>query len=167
VARIALLAATDRVAASVRPEHELALLREQLRIKDARMARLPPQRRPHYPAVDRPEILEIRAARGWSAVQTAERFFVTEATVASWVMRLDEDGPSALVWTTVRRMLMRRLRRVAPAATVRSERRIRSSRPNHIWLVDLTTVPSLSASTTSLAGSWVSGSSGAGPAPWR
>ena len=45
--------------------------------------------------------------------------------------------------TTVRRMLKRRPRRVAPAATARRERCIRSSRPNHIWLVDLTTVPSL------------------------
>ena len=35
LARIALLAATDRVATSVRLEHELALLREELRIKDA------------------------------------------------------------------------------------------------------------------------------------
>jgi len=46
-------------------------------------------------------------------------------------------------------MLKQRPRRVAPAATVRSGRRIRSSRPNHIWLVDLTTVPTL-------AGFWIS-----------
>ena len=103
------------------------------------------------------------------------------------MMRLDEDGPSALVRTpepvnqfpdlvahlvrrlkvhcpamgtariaavlsradlhlgrtTVRRMLKRRPWRVAPAATVRSERRIPSSRPGHIWLLDLTTVPTL------------------------
>ena len=51
--------------------------------------------------------------------------------------------------TTVRRMLKRRPRGVAPVATVRSECRIRSSRPNHIWLVDLTTVPTL-------AGFWIS-----------
>jgi len=37
LARIALLAATDRVAISVRLKHELALLREELRIKDARI----------------------------------------------------------------------------------------------------------------------------------
>jgi transposase InsO family protein len=193
VARIALLAATDRAAASVRREHELALLRQELRIKDARLERVPPHRRPHYPAVERLAILELRAARGWSAAQTAERFFVTEATVASWMARLDEDGPTALVRTpepvnrfpdlvahlvrrlkvlcpamgtariaavlsraglhlgrtTVRRMLKRRPRRVAPAETVRSDRRIRSSRPNHIWLVDLTSVPTL-------AGFWIS-----------
>jgi transposase InsO family protein len=99
LARVALLAATDRVATSVRLEHELALLLEELRIKDARLERVPPHRRPHYPAVERLAILELRAARGWSAAQPAERFFVTEATVASWMMRLDEDGPSALVRT--------------------------------------------------------------------
>jgi putative transposase len=118
---------------------------------------------------------------------------VTEATIADWMTRLDEDGPPALVRTpepvnrfpdlvahlvrrlkvlcpamgtariaavlsraglhlgrtTVRRMLKRRPRRAAPAATVRSEHCIRSSRPNHIWLVDLTTVPTL-------AGFWIS-----------
>jgi hypothetical protein len=181
------LAVTDRVAVSVRLEHESAPLREELRIKDARMERVQPHRRPHYPAVERLAILELRAARRWSGAQTAERFFVTEATVDSRMMRLDEDGPAALVRTcetvnkfpdfvaylvprlkvlcramgtariaavlsraalrlgrtTVRRMLKRRPRRVAPAATVRSTRRIRSSRPNHIWLVDLTTVPTL------------------------
>ena len=75
--RVALLAATDRVATSVRLEHELALLREEVRIKDARLERVPPHRRPHYPAVERLAILELRAARGWSAAQTAARFFVT------------------------------------------------------------------------------------------
>jgi len=187
LARGALLAATDRVTTSVHLEHAVALLREELRIKDARMERVPPRHRPHYPAVERLAILELRAARGWSAAQTAERCFITEATVASWMMRLDEDGRSALVqtpepvnrfpdlvthivWrlkvlcpamgtariaavlsraglhlgrTTVRRMLKRRPRGVAPIATVWNERRIRSSRPNHIWLVDLTTVPTL------------------------
>ena len=77
LARIALITATDRVAASVRLEQEVALLREELRIKDARMERVPPRHRPHYSAVERLAILELRAARGWSAAQTAERFLVT------------------------------------------------------------------------------------------
>jgi len=77
LARVALIATTDRVAASVRLEQEVALLREELRIKDARMERVPPRHRPHYPAVERLAILELRAARGWSAAQTAGRFFVT------------------------------------------------------------------------------------------
>lgn len=43
---------------------EIALLREELRVKDARMARIPAQRRPHYPPAERLAILELRAARG-------------------------------------------------------------------------------------------------------
>ncbi len=35
-------------AAIDRLTHELALLQEELRIKNARMERIPPQRRPHY-----------------------------------------------------------------------------------------------------------------------
>ena len=41
---------------------EIAKLREELRIKDARMARIDPQKRPHYPAVERMVILELKAA---------------------------------------------------------------------------------------------------------
>jgi hypothetical protein len=36
-----------------RAEEEVALLREELRIKDARMAQLPPHRCPYYPPVER------------------------------------------------------------------------------------------------------------------
>ena len=36
-------------------------------------------------------ILELRAARGWSASQTADRFLVTPATISSWMQRLDEE----------------------------------------------------------------------------
>jgi len=43
LARIALLAATARVTDSVRLEHEVALLREELRIKDARLERVSPR----------------------------------------------------------------------------------------------------------------------------
>jgi len=44
---------------------EIVELREEPRIKDARMARIDPQKRPHYPAVERMAILELKAARGW------------------------------------------------------------------------------------------------------
>ena len=44
-------------------------------------------------------ILELRAARGWSAQQTAERFHVTVETIASWMRRLDEGGEAGLVHT--------------------------------------------------------------------
>jgi hypothetical protein len=46
----------------LRPEVEL--LREEQRIKDARMSRLAPQKRPHYLPMERMAILELRAARG-------------------------------------------------------------------------------------------------------
>jgi transposase InsO family protein len=90
-ARIRLKAQLDRA------NQDNALLREQMRIKDARMAAIPPQRRPHYPPPERLAILELKAARGWSLEQTAKAFLVTAATVASWMKRLDEDGPDALV----------------------------------------------------------------------
>ena len=80
-----------------RLRQEVALLREELRVKDSRMARIEPRHRPHYRPVDRMAILELKAARGWSLEQTAKAFLVTAATVASWMKRLDEDGPDALV----------------------------------------------------------------------
>jgi hypothetical protein len=47
-------AATDRLT------NEVALLQEELRIKDARIAKLDPRRRPHYPATERMAILELK-----------------------------------------------------------------------------------------------------------
>jgi hypothetical protein len=61
------------------------------------MNRIPAQRRPHYPSIERMAILEPRAARGRSLSQTARRFLVTPATIASWMQRLDDEGPDALV----------------------------------------------------------------------
>jgi hypothetical protein len=49
-----------------RLRQEIALLREELRIKDARMERVPPLRRPHYPPVERLAIL-------WADHHTGER----------------------------------------------------------------------------------------------
>jgi len=43
IARVRLAADNDRLTT------EVALLREELRIKDARMARIPARHRPHYP----------------------------------------------------------------------------------------------------------------------
>jgi putative transposase len=42
-------------------------------------------------------ILELRAARGWSLKQTADTFLITQATVSSWMRRIDEKGPDALL----------------------------------------------------------------------
>ncbi len=59
-----------RVQAQIdRRDNEIALLQEELRIKDARMERVPAHRRPHYVPLERMAILELRAARGWSARQ--------------------------------------------------------------------------------------------------
>ena len=76
---------------------ELALLREEMRLKDERISRIPAQRRPHYTPIERLAILELRAARGWSQAQTAERLLVTPLTVASWTSRLDEGSPRCCV----------------------------------------------------------------------
>src|SRR5207247_3390008 len=44
-----------------RLRNEILLLREESRIKDARMEQIPPHRRPHYAPVERLAILELRA----------------------------------------------------------------------------------------------------------
>jgi len=93
--RLRLRAEVDRL------REETALLKEEIRIKDARMGRLPAQRRPHYPPIERLAILELRAARGWTVAETARRLLVTSLTVASWNRRLDEQGPDALVQVPV------------------------------------------------------------------
>lgn len=56
---------------------KFALLREELRIKDARMLRIPARCRPHDPPAERLAILERRAARGWSTAETARRLLVS------------------------------------------------------------------------------------------
>ena len=80
-----------------RLSEECALLREEMRIKDLRMARIPPQKRPRYRPQERMAILELRAARGWSIKQTADIILITQATVSSWMRRIDEKGPDALL----------------------------------------------------------------------
>jgi transposase-like protein len=90
-ARVRLAAEKDRF------YEDCALLREELRIKDARSLRTPPQRRPHYSPQERMAVLELRAARGWSLKQTADSFLITSATIASWMKRIDEQGPDALL----------------------------------------------------------------------
>jgi len=89
--RVRLKAENDRLL------QENASLREEMRIKDARMSQISPHRRPHYPPAERLAILELRAARGWTLQQTADAFLLTAPTVASWMKRVDEEGPDALV----------------------------------------------------------------------
>ena len=90
-ARVRLAAQNDRL------HEECALLREELRIKDARTAQIAPQRRTHYGPLERMAILELRAVRGWSLKQTADTFFLTSATIASWMKRIDQEGTDALL----------------------------------------------------------------------
>jgi transposase InsO family protein len=196
-ARLRLNAENDRLG------QEIGLLREELRIKDARMERIPAQRRPHYPPTERLAILELRAARGWSLAQTASRLLITPLTVASWMGRLDDGGAGALVQIPepVNRFpefagyVVRRLKALCPTmgrvriarvlaraglhlgsstvhrmlraprppkpdlAADQASRRITARRPNDLWHVDLTTVP------TGL-GFWISWSPFALPQTW-
>lgn len=178
---------------------EIALLKEELAIKDDRLGRMPPRRRPHYGPIQRMRILQLKAARGWSLSQTARTFAVNEDTIASWLKRVDEEGERALVqvaepvnkfpdyvghlvrWlksmcpamgklriaqvlgraglhlgaTTVRAMLREDPESTEPVEVALSDepiavstRVLRAKRPDHIWHIDLTVVP-----TT--AGFWV------------
>ena len=177
--RVRLKAEKDRLL------EELALRDEEIPIKDARMGQITAHRRPHYQPTERMAILELRAARGWSLEQTARRFLVTAATIASWMKRLDEEGPDALVQlrepvnkfpdfvryavgrrktlcpsmgkvkmaqtlcraglhlgpTTVGRILKEPPRRKPQHATPSSGRIVTAKEPNHVWHIDLTTVP--------------------------
>jgi len=179
VARVRLKAENDHL------RQQVGLLTEEIRIKDARMKRVDPQKRPHYVPTERMAILELRAARGWSAQQTAEAFLVTAATIASWIKRVDEGGSDALVQirepinkfpdfvryavqrlralcpslgkakiaemlcraglhlgtTTVGRILKEPPRPTPAEAAASSDRVVTAREPNHVWHVDLTTVP--------------------------
>jgi putative transposase len=61
------------------------------------MARIAPAERPHYQPTERLRILQHKAARGWNNEQAARAFLVTSETLSSWMRRLDEEGPDALV----------------------------------------------------------------------
>ncbi len=171
-------------------QNEIVLLREEVRIKDARMMRIPAHERPHYASMERMAILELKAARNLSTAQTARMFLVSEATIASWMKRLDEDGPDALVrvpcvvnkFPQFVKYLVCRLKMLCPtmgkvriaqvlaraglhlgkttiqryikekhtepgegrAIVITDEKPTRvvtAKYPNHVWHVDLTTVP--------------------------
>ena len=77
--------------------NEIVLLQEELRIKDARMMRIPPHHRPFYTPAERMAILELKAARNLSSARTAGMFLVGQPTIASWMKRLNEAGPDALI----------------------------------------------------------------------
>jgi len=157
------------------------------------MERVPAQRRPHYPPIERLAILELCAARGWSQAETARRLLVTPLTVATWTHRLDDEGPDALVQvrepvnrfpelvshlvqrlkvlcpetgtrriagtlahaglhlgaTTVRRMLKPASKPAPKSCPSPKSRTVTARHPNHVWHLDLTTVPTI-------GGFWIS-----------
>ncbi len=80
-----------------RMQNEVALLREELLLRDARMRRISAQHRPHYTPTERLAILELKAARGWSTEQAAEAFLLSPETIAYWIKMLDEEGPKSLL----------------------------------------------------------------------
>ena len=57
VARVRLKTENERL------QQHVAMLKEEIRIKDARMRRIHPAKRPHYAPIERMSILELRAAR--------------------------------------------------------------------------------------------------------
>ncbi len=91
IARVRLTAEADHL------RQEVALLREEIRIKDTRLALIPAAERPRYPPELRMAILALRSARRWSARRAARAFLLTGPTIISWMKRLDEEGPDALV----------------------------------------------------------------------
>ncbi|MFO7871321.1 MAG: hypothetical protein R6V03_07820, partial [Kiritimatiellia bacterium] len=63
-----------------RARNEIALLREEIRIKGARMRKIPARHRPFYHPAERMAILEMKAVRGWNLRQTAEAFLLEPET---------------------------------------------------------------------------------------
>lgn len=76
---------------------EIALLQEEMQIKDERFRRISAHRRPYYTPIQRLQILKLRAARRWSLCQTAKAFLLSELTIFSWTKRMDEEGEKALI----------------------------------------------------------------------
>ena len=102
---------------------EIALLREELGIKDGRWERSRSRRRPHYTPVQRMRILQLRAARGWTLEKTARVFLLDLHTLNNWTRRIDEHGERELIRTVEPvnrypdfvRNLVRQFKRLFPA----------------------------------------------------
>jgi len=99
LARVVLSAAATSVRTRrwVSAVQTAAVAQEEARLLRARLEHVPAAHRPHYPATARLAILELRTAMGWTLAETARRFLITPETVSSWMRRLDEEGPRALV----------------------------------------------------------------------
>jgi hypothetical protein len=86
-ARVRLAAENDQL------KQETQLLREELRIRDARLTKIDPRRRPFYRPTERMAILELKAARGWSLAQATRAFLVEPQTIAAWLEGIDGYDP--------------------------------------------------------------------------
>jgi hypothetical protein len=128
-------------------------------------------------------ILEVKALRGWNHQETADRFLVTPATIASWIGRSDEPGDFVrmrvpvnkladfvryavqrlklfcprlgkvkiaeilcragieISATSVGRILKEPTARAPEEAQARPARRMPRRKPDDVWHVDLTAVP--------------------------
>jgi hypothetical protein len=85
-----------RLAAQLEQAHtEILLLREELRIKDARMMRVSSRLRPHYTEAEKMAILELKAARNLSDAQAAQMFLVRPQTLAAWMKRIQKAESDA------------------------------------------------------------------------
>jgi len=82
-----------------RARNEISLLKEEIRIKDARFMRIKPRNRPHYSPLERMAILELKAARGWNNAQAAKAFMIDPDTIYSWSKRIGEKGKHAFIQT--------------------------------------------------------------------
>lgn len=91
IARVRLAGENDR------HKNEVVLLRRELDLLRARFERIPPKNRPHFSPAERLQILQLKAARAWNNAQLARRLLLAPSTVAAWLKRLDDDGPTALV----------------------------------------------------------------------
>ena len=80
-------------------ETEIALLREELAIKDGRWERSKSRRRPHYTPIQRMRILQLRAARGWNLEKTTRVFLIDLQTLLHWMRRVDEPRERPLIHT--------------------------------------------------------------------
>jgi len=119
--RVRLRSRVDRL------EGEVGRLRAEMRLEDARMARIEPRRRPHYRPPQRLEILALRAAWGWSSARTARRFLVAPPTIAEWLKALEgeAEGPRVALAAPVNRFpdFVRQMVRMLGAASPTMGRR--------------------------------------------
>jgi len=73
-------------------ENTIQLLQEELQIKDSRISRIDSKNRPRFLPEERMQILQLRAAHGWTKAKTAKRFGICENTLACWHKRLDDKS---------------------------------------------------------------------------